>query len=379
MPSPSICSCPTRAEQESIKQFTFSVFSSIEQTTGLSWNQFIPEANRLMQCDQLQMLEKVHRNKLEFRYIFIKKGDCTVGIAYFQMVAFNAERLMNYFPEEPAGGIKKYMYRLSKAISEPLRQYPCKRLISGKVFMTGEGGFYFQQDVDKATRGLLVRRVIEEVRKSDKNIRAVLVGDLYEPQTEFDLPLINNHYHKIIEESDMSLKLNSNWLSFYDYMEALSSKYRVRARKAISLCAENGVVQKNVSAEEILAHEARIFELYLKIMDKADFKLAELDKDFFYQQKKLLPDNYFVYAYFKDGEIIGFISCYIFNHRMEVHYTGMDAVICRPIQLYQHMLLDMVNLGIMQKAERLHFGRTAPKMNGRSPRHGPCMGTCKAF
>ena len=47
---------------------------------------------------------------------------------------------------------------------------------------------------------------------------------------------------------------------------------------------------------------------------------------------------------------------------MEVHYTGMDAEICKPLHLYQHMLYDMVNLGIGSKVGRMHFGRTAPEI-----------------
>ena len=363
MPSPSVCSCPSRAEKECIKQFDLTIYPDIAQVEETKWNQLIPEANRLMYYDQLRMLQTTHSRELEFRYVFIQRAGATVGVAYFQMVPFNTERLMNYFPDEPAAGGKKVLYRLAKAISEPLiRSISLKLLVSGNVFMTGENGFYFQHDIDKPTRGLLIRKAIDEVAHGDKKIRAVLVGDLYEPQTEFDIPLISNNYHKIVEESDMSLKLNENWNAFYDYLEALSSKYRVRARKAIALCAENGVVQKNLSADEILLHEHRLNELYRKIMSRADFKLAELDKDFFYQQKKLLPGNYFIYAYFKDEQIIGFISCYVLNKRMEVHYTGMDAEICKPLHLYQHMLYDMVNVGIANKVNRLHFGCTAPEI-----------------
>lgn len=334
-----------------------------------------------MQYDQLQMVETVHKKELEFRYLFIQKDGATVGAAYFQVVSFGAERLMNYFPAEPQDSTKKLLYRIGKWITEVVtRSIHLKLLVTGNVFMTGENGFYFQHDIDKSTRGLLMRKAITEVAKTDENIRAVLVGDMYEPQTELDAPLIRNNYHKIVEEADMSLKLRGEWNTFHDYLDALSSKYRVRARKAIALCAEHGVVQKNLSDEEILQYQGRLHELYMKIMAGADFKLAELNPGFFYAQKMLLPDNYFVYAYFKDGVMIGFISCYIIGKRMEVHYTGMDAVICRPIQLYQHMLYDMINIGIARRAERLHFGRTAPEIKstvGATP--SPMYGYVKHF
>lgn len=357
------CPCSATAELETIKNFSFEVFNTIEQLQETYWNNQVPEWNKLMQYEQLLLIENSQRNNMQFRYVFIKESGATVGVAYFQVVHFTGTDLLNYFPDAPEKGIQKYLYNIATAISTPLiKQVDVKLLVSGNVFMTGENGFYFQGNIEKKTRGALLRKAVNHVLKTDSNIRAILISDLYDPKTEFDSNFKQCGYSEITVESDMSIKLRDDWNTFEDYMQSLSSKYRVRAKKTLSLCKENNVVRVDLNEQDILKHQDRLFYLYNKVMDRADFKLASLTKDFFFAQKKLMGDDYRVFAYFKDDVIIGFISLYKLGRRMEVHYTGMDAEVCKPIHLYQHMMYDMVEFGIQNKCERLHFGRTAPEI-----------------
>lgn len=315
---------------------------------------------------------------MQFRYVLAKKDDVTVGALYFQVVMFHANQLINYFPEVKEGN---WAMGAAKTVTEKLLNLiNVKLLVSGNVFMTGEAGFYFNHEIDKATRAKLIRKAINDLRKSDSSIKAVLISDLYEPKTEFDTDFKTCAYHEITVESDMSIKLKPDWKSFDGYMNSLSSKYRVRTKKVLTLCNQAGVVMKNLNAEEIALHENKLYELYEKVMGNADFKLAELSKDFFRLQKQQQPDNYRLHAYFKDEELIGFISAFRFGKRMEVHYTGMNHELCKPIHLYQHMMYDMIATGIEYGVEQLHFGRTAPEIKstiGAVP--SPMYGYVKHF
>jgi hypothetical protein len=358
---PSFCSGQARCE--SFKDFSFDIYDSSAHVPEALWNNHIPAANRLMCYDQLAMIEQSQAGKMQFKYAFIKKEDSVIGVAYFQVVRFTADDLRNYFPEEPPGSIKKFAYRISKALTTPLiNSIDLKLLVSGNIFMTGENGFFFHAAIEKTQRAALLRKTIAETAATDKKIRALLISDLYEPHTEFDTDFKKYGFHEITVESDMSIRLDENWKTFDDYLNVLSSKYRVRARKALSLYRENQVVKRELVAEEICQHENELFALYRKVMDRAEFKLALLNKDFFFRQKQLLPENYHVIAYFKSEVMIGFISYYRIGKRMEVHYTGMDQEACKPIQLYQNMLYNMIAYGIQNGAERLHFGRTAPEI-----------------
>jgi Acetyltransferase (GNAT) domain len=334
-----------------------------------------------MQFEELQLIETTQKEKMQFRYVFVKKLEITVGVIYFQIVRFTGNDLINYFPEEPVHPVKKYAYKIFRGIAEPLiKTVDVKLLVSGNVFMTGENGFYFNNEVSLAQRAALLRKAIKETAKTDGQIKAVLVGDLYEPKTEFDSSFKKRGYHEITVEADMSLPLKPEWKTLNDYISAMSSKYRVRAKKVFALCKENGVLRKDLSVEEIAQYENELFVLYNMVISRAEFKLASLTKDFFRAQKELMGEQYRVFAYFKGDVMIGFISLFKTGKKMEVHYTGMNKDVTRQINLYQHMLYDMVEFGIQNGAEKLHFGRTAPEIKstvGAAP--SPMYGYVKHF
>jgi len=334
-----------------------------------------------MQFEELRLIETTQQGKMQFRYVFVKKQDLTVGVIYFQLVRFTGNDLINYFPEEPVKAIRKYVYKIARGISEPLiKTVDVKLLVSGNVFMTGENGFYFNQEIKLAQRASLLRKAINEAAKTDRQIKAVLVGDLYEPKSEFDSSFKKYGYHEITVEADMSLQIRPEWKTFADYIAAMSSKYRVRARKVFALCKENGVIRKDLSTDEVVQYEDRLFDLYNMVISRAEFKLATLSKDFFRTQKELMGDQYRVFAYFKGDEMVGFISLFKTGKKMEVHYTGMNKEVTRQINLYQHMLYDMIEFGIDNQAEKLHFGRTAPEIKstvGAAP--SPMYGYVKHF
>ncbi len=350
--------CPFGTDTELTKEFCFDVFNSVNELNPLQWNRQVPEGNYLMQYDYLAMIERCSAGDIQFRYVLVKKNAETVGALYFQVVMFRGAQLMNYFPENPS-----FVLRNLKGVTERfLNSINMPMLVSGNVFMTGENGFYFTQDIDKPTRAKLLRNAARLILRQTPTIKATLISDLYEPKTEFDRDFKLHGFNEITVESDMTLQIQPEWTVFEDYLNAMSSKYRVRAKKVYALCHDNGVEMQELSAADIQQHQPRLFELYNKVMENADFKLATLPQDYFYQQKLQLPQNYHVFGYFKDGLMIGFISAFHIGKRIEVHYTGMDHVVCKPIHLYQHMMYDMVGYGIKHKATRLHFGRTAPEI-----------------
>lgn len=311
-----------------------------------------------MRFDYLKMIEESQRNNMGFRYVLLKKSETTIGAIYFQVIKFEGAQLINYFPEGN-GTILNAMRSLTTSF---LNSINLKMLVSGNIFMTGENGYYFSNTIDKPTRAKLLRKAVREILQADTTIKAVLVSDLYKPYTEFDTDFKKCGYNEITVESDMSIALNPSWKSFDDYLMALSSKYRVRTKKVLALCAENNVIKKELNYAEIAESEDRLFELYQKVMANADFKLGSLTKDYFRLQKEQLPDNYKVFAYYKEDRMVGFISVFVTGKKMEVHYTGMEHEVCKPIHLYQHMMYDMIELGIALGLDKLHFGRTAPEI-----------------
>lgn len=359
---------------ESIKEFNYEIFESISLVNALQWDRHIPPVNKLMQAEYLQMIETSQKGKMEFRYVIVKNDQGAVGVAYFQVVPFTGHDLLNYYPQIPESGFKKQVLSLGKFITKQLLySIDVKLLVSGNTFMTGENGFYFNHDVSLSQRGAIIRGIVHKIKSTDPKIKAVLISDLYEPKTAFDTNFKPTGYSEITVEQDMAIAIRPHWKTFDDYIQDLSSKYRVRAKKVFSLCNEYGVVCKNLTVDEVKIYGDKIYSLYRNVIDKVDFKLSSLTPDYFYLQKEQLPNNYHVYAYFKDGQMIGFISVFNFGKRAEVHYTGMEHSLAKPMHLYQHMMYDMVKFAIEAGAEKLHFGRTAPEIKSTIGATGSAM------
>ncbi len=359
---------------ESIKEFSYEIFTSINAVNALQWDRHIPPVNKLMQTDYLQLIEASQKGKMEFKYVIVKNENRAVGVAYFQVVPFTGHDLINYYPQIPESGLKKYVLTLGKYITEALLySINVKLLVSGNTFMTGENGFYFNHDVSHSQRGAIIRSIVPEIKSTDPKIKAVLISDLYEPKTEFDTNFLPTGYSEITVEQDMAIAIRPNWKTFDDYINDLSSKYRVRAKKVFSLCSESGVSCRDLSSEDLKVLGSRIYELYNMVINKADFKLSTLNADYFYLQKEQMPNNYHIFAYFRNEQMIGFISVFNFGKRAEVHYTGMEHTVTKPLHLYQHMMYDMVKFAIEKNAEKLHFGRTAPEIKSTIGATGSAM------
>lgn len=342
---------------------SFQLYTSIDEVPLNIWNQLVPASNVLMHYDYLHRLEESEKSQLDFRYVLISQNEIPVGAVYFQVAPFKGNDLVHFIPTGGDTFWRKLLNRLTGALVVPvLKGIDVKLLVSGNIFMTGESGFYFHPDTDKVTRAIFLRKAAEEVTRKDSRIKAVLISDLVQPHTDFDTDFSTCSFHEIKAEADMSMNLREEWKTLDDYLKALSSKYRVRARKVYKMNEEQEIVRRELGLGEIEIYSDSLYRLYHQVMDNSRFKLVTLSKDFFHLQKKQFPEQYHIYGYFCGGELIGFISAYTFFRKMDIHYCGMEGGTSRPVHLYQRMLYDMVELGIRLRMRQLHFGRTAPEI-----------------
>ena len=59
MNTSAICFCPASEEVETLKDFSLDIFETIENVSEAQWNKQIPEANFLMQYDELKLIESI--------------------------------------------------------------------------------------------------------------------------------------------------------------------------------------------------------------------------------------------------------------------------------------------------------------------------------
>jgi hypothetical protein len=144
-------------------------------------------------------------------------------------------------------------------------------------------------------------------------------------------------------------------------MNDLSSKYRVRARKVLSV--SHNIHQKELSLEDIQSQRTSLEKLYNNVVNHVAFNMATLNIDFFEQMKNLYGEACTMYGYYLNEEMVSFACLFhVDPATLHVHYVGLDYEINKAYKLYNRMLLDFVRFAIEHKVQKVHFGRTATEI-----------------
>ena len=334
-----------------------SLFDSIDTVPESDWLRFVPETNLLLKPSYLRLLEETQRGEMEFIYAILHKDDRLIGACYFQVVRFLGTNLLPYFPESGSNVLLNAVMNIGKRV---VAKIDMPLLVSGNLFITGEQGTYFLPQFTELERATYLSHTIDNILRQRKYIKAVLFPDMYEPSGDFDVPFLKNKYQRIYVEADMSMNLPASWHTFDDYLQAISSKYRVRAKKIMQNSQK--LSGHEMTADEIEQQLDRFFSLYKQVADKAFFNIAKFPASYFVAQKRLNPDMYKLFGYYLDDVLVGFMTVFILPNKTEVHFCGIDYSINKDLSLYQRMLYDIVKFATENDLRELHFGRTAPEV-----------------
>jgi predicted N-acyltransferase len=185
----------------------------------------------------------------------------------------------------------------------------------------------------------------------------IFLKDFFENGESHSRQLNDQEFYEFCVQPSMIFDLHREWHSFDDYLEALSSKYRVRAKRAFKKAA--GVEKRLLNESQIWAYNDRIYALYEDIADAAGFNTFQLHPDYFIGLKQHLGERFQVYGYFLNGEMVGFFTTILNGEELEAHFIGYDENENHEHQLYLNMLFDMVKIGIEMRVKRVVFARTA--------------------
>jgi len=76
----------------------------------------------------------------------------------------------------------------------------------------------------------------------------------------------------------------------------------------------------------------------------------------------MFPDQFFIRAYFRAGELVAFQSGFILEESIEAHYVGFDEKYNEEYECYQNLLYDFINTAIINKKKTIQLGRTAAEI-----------------
>jgi len=149
--------------------------------------------------------------------------------------------------------------------------------------------------------------------------------------------VLGNSYNEFNLQPNMVLDIPENWETFDDYLQALTSKSRVRAKRAF----KKG---KDISKKEFTIDLIKAFLL---------------SGEYFLNFKEHFPDRFRVFGYFIEDELIAFYTTFQNHQELEAHFLGFDTVNNRTYQAYLNILFDIIQVGIATKSKQVNFARTA--------------------
>jgi Peptidogalycan biosysnthesis/recognition len=308
-----------------------------------------PQYDTFLEVEFLSSLEQKPPFGYTFCYVLIKKQDKVIGFFPFQIKHFKASESLNFNPKQST--ISLFLKRKLAQIVE------FKTLIVGSLLLTGEHSFYFEQSVLVEEKEKLIHAsigfAIDILGKKGVKIQSIFVKDFYAAQNYLNI----EGYNQFQVEPHFIFTSQPSWTKFEDYLEALSSKYRVRAKRAFKKLS--GLELKEFNEERIIANQLKINELYQNIRTKSSFNLVDLNETHFLQLKQNMGDAFHLFGYFKEEKLIGFFTLIETHTALEAHYLGYDESENTEHQLYLNMLFEMVRFGVNNQFKKINFGRTA--------------------
>ena len=348
-----ICKTSTAIDTD----YTLYLSGAIDEIRQDIWDKVVDDKHFYAKSDHLEIVERTSAGKMKPFYLMVQKGGQTKAVLYFQQLTFSFENALSNFKWE-----KPYWKSLFTWITiHILSRLNIPLIQSGNIFFTGDSGIYFKDDVDMDARLDILQFVNNHPEWQQflhKHASASMWGNLF--QTVQLGGMKENGYELLETEPDLWMPFAQNWTTFSDYLNDLSSKYRVRAKKVVQLSQH--LTERQLSLEDVIRHETRLLELYHQVAAQAAFNLAYLQKGYFSELKALYLDDLQVVAYFDGEELVAFTSAIFHGQIGHAHYMGMDYAKTKDLHLYNRMLLDYIREGIHKRCRYMHFGRTATEI-----------------
>lgn len=293
----------------------------------------------------------IQHHLLEVKYV-----DHVLGHLYFQTMPFKGKELSTYIPQNQECFLNK---TVEKVVDIALDRINWNLMVLGNVFITGDNGQYWETEIENTTKWSLLRKAANFMAEQIK-VDAFLISDLDKSEIEDHEIMLKQSYRLFEVEPDLVFNIDKDWNTFDDYLQNLVSKYRVRTNKVLE--NSKALTIKDLSIETCVEHNQTIFKLYRNVVDKSQFKLAEISTNYFKDFKAAYPKQFIVRGIFIHNKMEGFISFFEDEKSLHINFVGLNYDLNKDHCVYQRILYDCIEQGILLKKEKIHFGRTASEI-----------------
>jgi hypothetical protein len=334
-------------------------FSSVKEVPNEIWMKLSCSNNLYFHPDYLYSLEK-NNPQITFTYIILlDEHKEPIALATIQIIDFPLEKVENSLNQN-FHNLKCFGRKLG--VFPKLK--PIKLLVCGNIFVSGEHGIFIKENQHKqqVIKGLAkaIARITNENKELLKDISIFLIKDFIKESLNIADELHDSSYYSFNVEPNMKLLVDEEWESFQDYLDAMKTKFRVKAKRALKLSGD--LVVKDATVDALKSVLPEITKLYKKVASKADFNLGDFDLQTYVSLKEKLGENYIIKTYWHQNTLVGFMSGMLVNNSLDAHFVGIDYRLNKQLAIYQRMLYDYVQIAIDKKINTINFGRTASEI-----------------
>jgi len=339
---------------------TYKIYNTVAQLPK-RWNGLTNDI--FLKTPFLSALENSSPSNIKTYFIGVFSGskhsaesEILVGIAIVQQVGLFSDDIFRRQSDSTLKEIGK------RCVSLFLKG---NALVIGNLMHTGSHAYWFDKGKISQTRFLeIILDATEELSKQIKakfsqKISIVAIKDFFEnDKIHLDAALFrSHHFFKARVQPNMVFDPQPNWNTTEDYVAEFNKKYRRRHRTAIKKRA--AINSRELNLEAIKSLNLRIYELYENVSDNAGVNSFKLHQQHFYEMKLQLKDDFKIFGYFINNELVGFYTLIINGNSLETYFLGYKASLQHKHQMYLNMLFDMVGFGIKQGTKQIVFARTA--------------------
>ena len=332
-----------------METITYKIYSSIAQLP-YSWDEVAHE-NVFLQTHYLKVLEESAPTNMQCFYIGIFEHTELIGVALAQYLDLN--KLESFGDRDKC--FKTYIRNFV------FKNFASHALFLGNNMITGQNGYVFSKGIALEKIGQILSECANEIKtyfkKQNIKIHIVSFKDFYQ---DCAVELKNSSFSNLYEfntQPNMIFELDKNWKTNEDYVAAFSKKYRDQYKRAHKKF--ESIETSELSLEDIISHEKRIYELYHHVAKNAPFNTFFLAKNHFSSFKRQCGNRFVLIGYFLNNQLIGFHSLLLNGSTLETYFLGYDEQVQKEKMLYLNMLYNMTKFGIEKQFKKIIFGRTA--------------------
>ncbi|MEO7979064.1 GNAT family N-acetyltransferase [Flavobacterium sp.] len=328
--------------------YSFEIYNSAS-LLPLGWNALAVQ-NIFLTREYLGVLENSSPINMICHFIGLFEENQLVGIVVTQFLF--AEKLQSFGERD-------------KCLKTSVRNFAFKNFASHVLFvgnnmLTGQNAWSFNKGINKSKAIKTVHKAINQLKndlkEKGKKVHITSIKDFTETEIKPLQSEFKNNF-TFSTQPNMVFEINKNWESEQDYINALSKKYRDQYKRARK--KSDGIVKQKMSLSDIKNYEDVIYDLYFHVAKNAPFNTFFLARNHFSFFKEIMKDDFLLYGYFLNGELIGFNTLIKNGNVMDTYFLGYNENIQREKMLYLNMLYDIIAYSINQGFKEIVFARTA--------------------